>query len=85
MKDLLLVPSVRLYNGASWLKEKVTDFAKSQDGVTAIEYAVIAVAVSGVLLTAFSGNDGLVAVIKTQFSKMTSNINSIATTASGGK
>lgn len=78
MKDLLLTSSVHLYNGTTWLKEKVTSFAKNQDGVTAIEYAVIAVAVSGVLLTAFSGDDGLVKIISAQFTKMTDNMKNIA-------
>jgi|GEM_PF-2670026 len=77
MKDIVLDSSIRLSNNAFWLKEKVKHFAKAQDGVTAIEYAVIAVAVTGVLLTVFAGDGGFIVAIKKQFTTMTDNITNI--------
>ena len=57
--------------GVSKLKEK---FSK-EDGVTAIEYAVIAVAISGMLLVVFGKDEGsFVSAITTKFDTLTKNI-----------
>ena len=57
--------------GVSKLKEK---FSK-EDGVTAIEYAVIAVAISAMLLVVFgSGKDSFVTAITEKFKTLSNNI-----------
>ena len=49
------------------------DFAKNRDGVTAIEYAVIAVAVSAAVLAVFQ-TDGLRDALDGAMTKITGNI-----------
>lgn len=49
-------------------------FAKDRQGVTAIEYAIIAVAVSGVVLLVFSGENGLKESLDGAIDKIKENI-----------
>jgi len=75
MKNAMIYSIVYSQNyisqGVSKLKEK---FSK-EDGVTAIEYAVIAVAISGMLLVVFGGDEGsFVSAITTKFDTLTKNI-----------
>ena len=49
-------------------------FAKDRQGVTAIEYAIIAVAVSALVLAVFSGDNGLKTALTGAFSTVTENI-----------
>lgn len=58
-------------------------FAKDQRGVIAIEYAMIGVAVSAIILVVFSGDDGLQGALTKAMETITENINKatdIATT-----
>ncbi|MBS0910235.1 Flp family type IVb pilin [Tatumella sp. JGM118] len=49
---------------------------RKENGVTAIEYAVIAVAVSAMLLTVFGSKDGsFVKAITDKFNELAKNIN----------
>ncbi|MGY5709052.1 Flp family type IVb pilin [Vibrio cincinnatiensis] len=52
-------------------------FAHDQRGVTAIEYAIIGVAISAIVLAVFSGDgpDSLQGSLKAAFTKITTNIN----------
>lgn len=56
-------------------------FAKDKRGVTAIEYAIIGVAISAIVLTVFQGDgdSGLKGALTNAISKITSNVNSAAT------
>jgi len=75
MKNAMMYSIVYSQNyisqGVSNLKEK---FSK-EDGVTAIEYAVIAVAISGMLLVVFgSDKDSFVTTITEKFKTLSTNI-----------
>ena len=75
MKNFMLSPSVKMYEGITCLRNKLVHFGKNQDGVTAIEYAVIAVAVSAMLLTVFgTGKDSFVTALTEKFSTLSDNI-----------
>ncbi|WP_217510383.1 Flp family type IVb pilin [Vibrio metschnikovii] len=50
-------------------------FAKDQRGVTAIEYAIIGVAISAIVLAVFSGDDGLKGALTKAMESITGNIN----------
>ncbi|WP_299014159.1 Flp family type IVb pilin [uncultured Photobacterium sp.] len=62
------------------LKKSIRQFGKDERGVTAVEYAVIAVAMSGILLTIF--NNG---VIKNSLTKAAASIESNLGAASDTK
>lgn len=53
-------------------------FLKDQRGVSAIEYAVLAAIIVGLLVAAFGGDDGLSAIIETTFDTIKAKINSLA-------
>ncbi|EKO3644489.1 Flp family type IVb pilin [Vibrio metschnikovii] len=57
-------------------------FAKDQRGVTAIEYAIIGVAVSAIVLAVFQGDGGLKGALEGAMVKITGSINEagVATT-----
>ncbi|QKJ88452.1 Flp family type IVb pilin [Paramixta manurensis] len=76
MKNVILLTSVKLTNNMVTLRNKAAEFVKRQDGVTAIEYAVIAVAISGMLMVVFGSEDGsFIKSITDKFSVLTDNIN----------
>lgn len=56
-------------------------FAKDKRGVTAIEYAIIGVAISAIVLAVFQGDgaSSLKGALTNAISKITSNVNSAAT------
>ncbi|EKO3777522.1 Flp family type IVb pilin [Vibrio metschnikovii] len=58
-------------------------FAKDQRGVTAIEYAIIGVAVSAIVLAVFqgTGEGSLQGALTNAMTKITGNINEIAEVA----
>ncbi|OOE34355.1 Flp family type IVb pilin [Salinivibrio kushneri] len=49
-------------------------FAKDERGVTAIEYAIIGVAISAIVLAVFQGDNGLQSALEGAISAITSNI-----------
>lgn len=51
-------------------------FAKDQRGVTAIEYAIIGVAISAIVLAVFNTDGSFKAVLTNALDKITSNVNS---------
>ncbi|MBY8203626.1 Flp family type IVb pilin [Vibrio fluvialis] len=53
----------------------VESFAKDQRGVTAIEYAIIGVAISAIVLAVFSGNNGLKTALTDAMEAITTSIN----------
>lgn len=55
-------------------------FMKSRDGVTAIEYAIIAAAMAAVLITLFAtdGASGLTGALKDAFNKITTTLGGTA-------
>jgi len=56
-------------------------FLKDQRGVSAIEYAVLAAIIVGLLVTVVGGDDGLTAVIETTFDNIKEQISSLNTEA----
>jgi len=56
-------------------------FLKDQRGVSAIEYAVLAAIIVGLLVTVVGGDDGLTAVIETTFEGIKEQISSLNTKA----
>lgn len=77
MNNIVLSGSVMIYNGLQTVGNKFRDLTRKQDGVTAIEYAVIAVAISGLLMVIFKDDDSsFVGVLKAKFNTLTSNIQS---------
>ncbi|ODP97614.1 fimbrial protein [Salinivibrio kushneri] len=53
-------------------------FAKDDRGVTAIEYAIIGVAISAIVLAVFQGDGGLQSALEGAISAITSNITAAA-------
>ncbi|MCG3725516.1 Flp family type IVb pilin [Vibrio cincinnatiensis] len=54
-------------------------FAQDQRGVTAIEYAIIGVAISAIVLAVFSGDGSLGTALKGAITKISGNIDSVNT------
>ncbi|CCN45594.1 putative Flp/Fap pilin component [Vibrio nigripulchritudo MADA3029] len=54
------------------------NFKKDERGVTAIEYAIIAVAISGVVFTVFKDSGPLKAALDAAMTKITSNITNVS-------
>ncbi|QIL85356.1 Flp family type IVb pilin [Vibrio sp. HDW18] len=52
----------------------VESFAQDQRGVTAIEYAIIGVAISAIVLAVFSGDGGLKTALTTAMTTIASKI-----------
>ncbi|EKO3656520.1 Flp family type IVb pilin [Vibrio metschnikovii] len=59
-------------------------FAKDQRGVTAIEYAIIGVAISAIVLAVFSGDDGLKGALTGAMESITGSINEATNIAADG-
>lgn len=75
MDDLILKSSMTVANGMGVLRNKLIAQLKKEDGVTAIEYAVIAVAISGMLLAVFgNGKESFITAITDKFSTLSENI-----------
>ncbi|MCG3733470.1 Flp family type IVb pilin [Vibrio cincinnatiensis] len=66
-----------------WVKSQITieKFIKDQRGVTAVEYAIIAVAMSAIVLAVFKGA-GLEAALKSAMSDITKALSSASTISS---
>lgn len=74
MKNVMLCSSVKVYEGITCFRNKLAGFLNKQDGVTAIEYAVIAVAVTGTLMTVFGSSGTLMTAIQDKFNEISTNI-----------
>ncbi|MDC5818717.1 Flp family type IVb pilin [Vibrio europaeus] len=60
------------------MKKLLNDFIKNEDGVTAIEYALIGVAMATVLGIAISGENGMKAKLHEVFGKITGELTEAA-------
>ena len=56
--------------------EAFRSFKNNQQGVTAIEYGLIAVAVAVLIVAVFYNQDGFIAALKSKFSVLTSKVTS---------
>lgn len=56
-------------------KLALSEFKKDQQGVTAIEYAIIGVAISAIVLAVFNGDNGLKGALTGAMGKITTSIN----------
>lgn len=56
--------------------EAFRSFKNNQQGVTAIEYGLIAVAVAVLIVAVFYNSDGFIAELKSKFSVLTSKVKS---------
>ncbi|WP_214219780.1 Flp family type IVb pilin [Rosenbergiella nectarea] len=75
MKNIMMYGVVYSQNFISDGLNKFKQKLSKEDGVTAIEYAVIAVAISGLLLAVFgSGEKSFITEITKKFELLTSNI-----------
>lgn len=75
MKNIMMYGVVYSHNFISDGLNKFKQKLSQEDGVTAIEYAVIAVAISGLLLAVFgNGDKSFVTAITEKFDKLTENI-----------
>jgi pilus assembly protein Flp/PilA len=75
MDGLIIKSSMMVANGINVLRNKFIAQLKKEEGVTAIEYAVIAVAISAMLLAVFgSGEDSFITAITDKFSTLSENI-----------
>ena len=54
-------------------------FAQDQRGVTAIEYAIIGVAISAIVLAVFSGDNGLKKALTDAVAEISKNIDAVKT------
>ncbi|MFM2480198.1 Flp family type IVb pilin [Celerinatantimonas sp. YJH-8] len=64
-------------------KLAVSSFVKDQRGVTAIEYAIVAVAVAAIVAAVFGRNGQLYSALTSAFGKVSSTIDSVGSVASG--
>ncbi|MGL6170861.1 MAG: Flp family type IVb pilin [Vibrio sp.] len=58
----------------------VESFAQDQRGVTAIEYAIIGVAISAIVLAVFTGDNGLKTALTNAVTTISNNITSANST-----
>ena len=75
MKDTIMYGIVHGQNYAYDNIKKIKAHLSKEDGVTAIEYAVIAVAISAMLLTVFgSDKSSFISAITDKFTTLSNNI-----------
>lgn len=75
MKDTILYGIVCGYDFACININKLKERISKEDGVTAIEYAVIAVAISAMLLAVFGSDESsFISVITEKFKTLSENI-----------
>lgn len=76
MKDKIMYGVVYSQNLVGQTVGKIKNKLSKEDGVTAIEYAVIAVAISAMLLTVFgaSGDKSFIKAITDKFTDLSNNI-----------
>ncbi|WP_051937186.1 Flp family type IVb pilin [Erwinia sp. 9145] len=75
MKDMILLSCVSTSNLISGARQRVVNFINKQDGVTAIEYAVIAVAVTAALMSIFGDEGNFTSALKSKFDSLTDALN----------
>ncbi|MGF1704320.1 Flp family type IVb pilin [Enterovibrio baiacu] len=63
--------------------QTVKNFINDERGVTAIEYAVLGVAISAIMLALFSGETGLGASLQAAFAQIVSQLDDAVTAAQG--
>ena len=56
--------------------EAIRSFKENNEGVTAIEYGLIAVAVAVLVVAVFYSDNGFIAALKTKFSTLTDKVKS---------
>ena len=54
--------------------EAIRSFKENQNGVTAIEYGLIAVAVAALVVTVFYNKGGFIDALRTKFSTLTTKV-----------
>ena len=54
--------------------EAIRSFKENNEGVTAIEYGLIAVAVAAMVVTVFYSQDGFIETLKTKFTSLTATM-----------
>ena len=75
MKNTMMYGVVYSQNFVSQTVKQLKSKLSKEDGVTAIEYAVIAVAISAMLLAVFgSGNSSFISTITEKFTTLSNNI-----------
>ncbi|WP_241612509.1 Flp family type IVb pilin [Rosenbergiella epipactidis] len=75
MKNTMMYGVVYSQNFVSQTVKQLKSKLSKEDGVTAIEYAVIAVAISAMLLAVFgSGNSSFISAITEKFTTLSNNI-----------
>ena len=55
--------------------EAIRSFKENNEGVTAIEYGLIAVAVAALVVTVFYNKGGFIDALKTKFASLTTKVN----------
>lgn len=60
--------------------EAFRSFKNNEEGVTAIEYGLIAVAVAAMIVFVFYGDSGFINSLKTKFGSLTATMNSATLT-----
>lgn len=51
------------------ITESIRRFKENQQGVTAIEYGLIAIAIAALIVAVFYNDDGFITALKTKFNK----------------
>lgn len=59
------------------VKSRVASFAKDQNGVTAIEYAVVAAGVAGVVIAVFGSDGSFSKALTNVFADLTKKLNEL--------
>lgn len=61
------------------ITESIRRFKENQQGVTAIEYGLIAIAIAALIVAVFYNNDGFIMKLKTKFGDLTNAISGAST------
>ncbi|MDE8035043.1 Flp family type IVb pilin [Actinobacillus equuli subsp. equuli] len=64
--------------------EGIRNFKQNQQGVTAIEYGLIAVAIAVLIIAVFYDSNGFIVKLKEKFNGLTSTINNANPTGAAG-
>lgn len=83
-KNMIISSYVTYKINSEGLRKKALDFSRSENGVTAVEYAIVVAGVAAIVLAVF-GTDGPVNdMLKTTFTTLKTRITTLMGGASGG-
>lgn len=77
VQDLVLKGSISTYNKMESLKEKYKGFIRANDGVTAVEYAIVVAGVAAIVLAVFGNKGPVKDMLDNTFTTLKTNVNNL--------